>query len=138
MNGRTALIVSCSQEVAARIHQRAASQRRTVSGYVLRILMKWLELEERLVVRQQEGRRPLTLYHPVRPSGKSTTMLLRCSKEEAQRIRAGAKRRCTTISWFVIQTLALSWSADDRVFMETRKRENVTRKRKVDQSKSVL
>src|SRR5215469_5717071 len=121
MSDRTALIISCSQEVAARIHQRAASERRTVSAYVLRILMRWLDLEERLVVRQEEGGRPLTLYHPVRPSGKRTTMLLRCSKEEAQRIRTGAKRRCTTISWFVIYTLALSWSADDRVFMETRK-----------------
>jgi uncharacterized protein (DUF1778 family) len=120
MGDRTALIISCSQEQAARIHQRAAFERRTVSGYVLRILMRWLDLEDRLVVRQEEGGRPLTAYHPVRPSSKRTTMLIRCSKEEAQRIRAGAKRRYTTISWFVIQSLALSWSADDRVFIETK------------------
>ena len=96
MSDRTALTISCSQEQAAAIHQRAGRERRTVCAYVLRILMRWLELEERLV-RQQE--RPLTAYHPVSPSGKRTTMLIRCSEEEAQRIRAAAKRRCTIISW---------------------------------------
>ncbi len=111
MSDRTALIISCSREQAATIHQRAELERRTVSGYVLRILMRWLDLEERLAVRQQEAGRRLTAYHPVRPFGKRTTMLLRCSKEEAQRIRAGAKRRSTTISWFVLHTLALAWSA---------------------------
>ena len=117
MTDRTALIISCSREQAVTIHQRAASERRTVSAFVLRILMRWLDLEERLA-RQQE--RPLTAYHPVRPSGKRTTMLIRCSKDEAHRIRAGAKRRCTTISWFVLHTLALAWSAGDRMLVDFR------------------
>ena len=116
MSDRTALIISCSQEEAARIHQRAALERRTVSGYVLRILMRWLDLEERLAKQQEQ---PLTAYHAVRPSGARTTILIRCSNAEAHRIRAGAKGRCATISWFVIQTLVLSWSAADRVLKET-------------------
>jgi len=115
MSDRTALIISCSREQAAAIHQRAAFERRTVCAYVLRILMRWLDLEERLAARQE---RPLTAYHPVRPSGERTTMLIRCSKVEAHRIKAGAKRRCTTISWFVLHTLALAWSAGDRMLTE--------------------
>lgn len=115
MSDRAALIISCSRQQAATIHQRAELERRTVSGYVLRILMRWLDLEERLAVIQQEGGRLLTALQPVRPSGKRTTMLVRCSKEEAHRIRAGAKRRCTTISWFVIHALSLSWGAENRI-----------------------
>ena len=122
MAHRTALIISCSQEQAAIIHQRAELERRTLSGYVLRILMRWLDLEERLVGIQQHSGRPLSAYHPVRFPGPRTTMLLRCSKEEAERIRGGAKRRGTTISWFVLHSLALCWSAEDRVLLESRKK----------------
>ena len=121
MTGRTALIISCSQEQAAIIHHRAELERRNISGYVLRILMRWLDLEEKLVGVQQDTGRPLTAYHPVRFPGPRTTMLLRCSKEEAKRIRVGAKRRGTTISWFVLHSLALSWTAEDRVLMGSRK-----------------
>jgi hypothetical protein len=115
VSDRTALIISCSREQAATIHQQARFERRTVSAYVLRILMRWLDLEERLAARQE---RPLTAYYPVRPTGTRTTMLIRCSKAEAHRIRAGAKRRCTTISWFVLHTLALAWSAGDHMVIE--------------------
>src|SRR6266566_204914 len=55
MSDRAALIISCSRQQAATIHQRAELERRTVSGYVLRILMRWLDLEERLAVIQQEN-----------------------------------------------------------------------------------
>ena len=119
MADRTALIISCSREQAANIHLRAEAERRTVSAYVLRILMRWLDLEERLVGIQQDSGRPLTAYQPVRFPGSRTTMLIRCSKEEAHRIRIGAKRRGTTISWFVLHSLALCWSAEDRVLMES-------------------
>src|SRR5437667_12097667 len=115
MSDRAALIISCSRQQAATIHQRAELERRTVSGYVLRILMRWLDLEERLAVIQQEGDPPLTALQPVRPSGKRTTMLLRCSKEEAHRSRAGATRRCTTTSASVIHALAQSSGAAHRI-----------------------
>jgi uncharacterized protein (DUF1778 family) len=120
MSDRTALILSCTREQAATIHQRAAVERRTVSAYVLRILMRRLDLEERIVARQEGSGRSLMPYQPVRTPGKRTTMLIRCSKEEAQRIRAGAKRRCTTISWFVLHTLTLAWNAGDEVLMQFR------------------
>jgi uncharacterized protein (DUF1778 family) len=120
MRDRTALIISCTREQSATIHLRAELERRTVSGYVLRILMRWLDLEDKLSGIQQESGRPLTAYQPVRFPGPRTTMLLRCSKEEAHRIRIGAKRRGTTISWFVVHSLALSWSARDRMLTESR------------------
>ncbi|HKV25561.1 MAG TPA: hypothetical protein VJN93_13290 [Candidatus Acidoferrum sp.] len=120
MGDRTALIISCTVEQAAAIHQRAESERRTLSGYVLRIVSRWLDIEERLLISQQETGRPLSPYLRVRPAGKRTTMLIRCSKQEADRIRAGAKRRFTTISWFIVQTLNLSWSAKDRMLTEFR------------------
>lgn len=115
MSDRTALIISCSREQAATIHQRAELERRTVSAYVLRILMRWLDLEERLVGIQHDTGRRLTAYQPVRFPGPRTTMLIRCATEEAHRIRMGAKRRSTTISWFVLHSLALCWSAEDRL-----------------------
>src|SRR5215469_2477466 len=120
MTDRTALIISCSREQSAAIHLRAGLERRTVSGYVLRILMRWLDLEERLVSIQETSGRPLTAYQPVRVPGPRTTMLLRCSKQEAHRIKVGAKRRNTTISWFVLHSVALSWSAGDRMLVESR------------------
>lgn len=120
MTDRTALLISCTREQAATIHLRAGLERRTVSGYVLRILMRWLDLEERLVGIQRDTSQPLTAFQPVRFPGPRTTMLLRCSKGEAHRVRVGAKRRKTTISWFVLHSLSLSWSAEDRLPMEPR------------------
>ena len=119
MSERTALIISCSQEHAATIHRRAESERRRVNSYVLRILTRALDLEEKLSALQQAHGRRLTAYEPALFPGERTTMLLRCSKEEARRIREGAKRRGTTISWFVIYTMALSWSAEERVLLNS-------------------
>src|SRR5215831_1176355 len=117
MSDRTALIISCSREQAPTIHQRADLERRTVSGYVLHILMRWLNLEEKVAC--AKAGRPLTPFQPVQPPPSNrTTMLIRCSKEEAQRIRAGAKRRSTTISHFVLHALAVSWSAGDSILMD--------------------
>jgi len=36
-------------------------------------------------------------------------LLIRCSAEEARRIRAAAKRRDTTMSGFVLSTLRRAW-----------------------------
>lgn len=118
MSDRTALIISCSQEQAAAIHRRAEIERRTISGYVLRILMRWLDFEDKILVAQQGVGRRLTQYRAVHPAGKKTTMLLRCSKEEADRIKAAARRRSTTISWYVLYTLSLAWSAADRILLD--------------------
>jgi uncharacterized protein (DUF1778 family) len=86
--GRAALLIHCSAEEAKIIRERATQQRRTVSGYVLNVMMR--------VIR--------------RPVGPKTTMLLRCSAQESTRIRVAAKRRGATISAFVLRTLRSSWN----------------------------
>src|SRR6266566_302099 len=55
MSDRTALVISCSQEQAASIHRRAELERRPVSGYVLRILMRAVDLEEKISALQRES-----------------------------------------------------------------------------------
>lgn len=120
MGDRTALLISCSAEEAAAIRERAQVDRRTLSSYVLGILFRWMDIEERLLISQQDTGRLLSPYTHLRAPGKRTTMLIRCSKDEADRIRAGAKRRSTTISWFVVQTLNLTRSAQSRMLNESR------------------
>ena len=112
MASRTALLIRCSAEEAQAIREFAEHERRTVSGYVLNILTRALNVEERLFAslnRLQSLNR--TLYRtPLRLPGPRTAVLLRCSSAEADRIRTAAARRQTTISGFVLHTLRVSWS----------------------------
>ena len=45
---RTALLVRCTTDEAARIRTEAEKQRRTISGYVLQITLRAMEIEDRL------------------------------------------------------------------------------------------
>src|SRR5215469_17944987 len=115
MATRTALLIHCLKEEADQIRQRARLDRRTVSGYVLNIVMSAVAFEQRLYVRLN-GFRALnqTLARRIlRPMGPKTTMLLHCSTEEAKKIRLAAERRETTISGFVIDCLRRFWKASD-------------------------
>jgi hypothetical protein len=111
MGGRTALLICCSVEEAKKIRSEAAFEHRTVAGYVLNILSRALRLEERLAAqlsRFQQLNRVLARA-PVRDPGARTTMLIRCSVEEANHIRIAAKRRDTTISGFVLHCIRRNW-----------------------------
>ena len=126
MRKHTALLIHCSIEEAQRIRETAARQRRTISGYVLNIIMKAVRLDEgiaRLRALGVEEKRLVrdTKFHGLdgvssRPPGPRTTMLLSCPVEEAQRIRAAAKRREITISGVVLHALRLAWIDSDRQF----------------------
>jgi len=112
MSNRTALLIYCSQDELARVRERAALEHRTVSGYVLNILMRTIAFEESLYasLKHTSGiNRGLATQAACSP-GPRTNMLLRCSEEEAERIRSAAKRRETTISGFVRLALRRSWS----------------------------
>ena len=112
---RTAILIHCLKEEAAQIRQRARLDRRTVSGYVLNIVMSAVAFEQRLYIRLN-GFRTLNntlARHIARPTGLRTTMLLRCSTEEAKKIRIAAERRETTVSGFVVDCLRRSWKASD-------------------------
>src|SRR5215472_14746419 len=93
MSDRTALIISCSQEQAATIHRRALLEKRPVSGYVLRILMRVLDLEEHLSALQQKHDRHLSAYKPLQPPRAAERLhLLAQIKEVVQNLRGKPPR----------------------------------------------
>ena len=120
MNQRTALLLYTSQEDALKIRERAALEHRTVSGYVLNILLRTVAFEETLDA--WLGRRGTCLSSPpaICLPGPKTTMLLRCSSEQAQRIRAAARRRAVNVSAYIRQALWRSWKSQDSVVAHVR------------------
>ena len=48
MGNRAALLINCSKKEAQKIREAAGRQRRTISGYVLNILMNAIRLDEGL------------------------------------------------------------------------------------------
>jgi len=109
---RTAIIVSCAEDQADLVRRRSAAERRTISAYVLNILMRRLGLEEpmRLSLRRRSA-----WQKPSRQPGPRTTFLVRCSVEEATRIKAAAAARGWTISSFVLDALERSWLASEMI-----------------------
>jgi len=103
---RTALLISCSEEEASKIRTRAEYDFRGVSAYVLNIVLRAVELDEKLLGQFQ---RLSPLPTQIRVPGRRTAVLVRCSDEQASRIRAAATRRSTTISGFVLNCLYRNW-----------------------------
>lgn len=95
------------------MHQEAQLQRRSTSGYVLRIVMVVVEFEEKLVARFYRQSADVSVWaHPIKAAGARTTFLLRCSEDESKRIRAAAKRRDASLSGYVLRTLGRAWAAN--------------------------
>ena len=117
MGHRAALLIHCSQEEASRIHEQAKLEHRTVSGYVLNIVMRAVGFEEVLFARFKriDTLKRILFGRPLRLPGPRTALLLRCSTEESKRIRAVAKNRETTISAFVLWSLRRSWDTAEQV-----------------------
>jgi uncharacterized protein (DUF1778 family) len=105
---RAALIISCSRQEADTVREKAELERRTMSAYMLRIVMRNVLFDERLVA-THEALAPWDPHFLSPPAKPRTSMLIRCSGDEAARIRAAAKRRETTISGFVLHGLSSSW-----------------------------
>lgn len=117
MGDRTALLIYCSLEEFEKIHTIAELEHRTLSGYVLNILMRAVTFEETVHAGLNTAR--LVKHAFAKPvflsPGPKTTMLLRCSLDEAARIRAAARRRQTSISGYVRLALQRSWSITDGI-----------------------
>ena len=117
------MLINCSQKEAKRIREIAARQRRTISGYVLNIVLKAIRFDESLTHLRAVGGdeklsvRDIEFYglggFSTRPHGPRTTMLLSCSMEDAKKIRDTAKRKETTMSGLVLHALSLAWSIPD-------------------------
>src|SRR5262249_8415005 len=103
---RTALLISCCEEEATKIRTRANYDFRGVSAYVLNIVIRAVALDEKLL---GQFHKLSPLPTPSRVPGRRTAVLIRCSDEQASRIRAAAKWRSTTISNFVLNCLVRSW-----------------------------
>jgi len=114
MPDRAAILISCRKEEAEKIRELAALDHRSVSSYLLKILMPWVDFEDRLFVeltRYRQLERKVWFRRFALPKGPRTTIFLRCSREESQRIRNAAERRGTSISAFIRECLRRSWTA---------------------------
>lgn len=110
MPSRTALLIRCAEQEAAIIREQARIERRTVSNYVLNIVIRALRFEESLFANSRfHDLRRRADWHAIRAPGPRTAILVRCSAEEAARIRAGAQQRGATISGYVLRALTRSW-----------------------------
>ena len=108
MPERTSLLLNLSVQEANAIREHAKIQRRPIGNYVLNVVMYSVEFQERMFAKMTSvSELPLggqqTLVKP------RTTIHIRCSSEDARRIREAAQRRQTTISGFVLHTLNTSW-----------------------------
>jgi uncharacterized protein (DUF1778 family) len=109
---RAALLIRCSREEAAAIRNQAAAEHRSVSGCMLYVLERSASLEERFApaprlyaAAQRAASRAAQQPH------ERAALLLRCTSQQAQRIRAVAARRGMSISQFVLFSFHRHWRA---------------------------
>ena len=114
MAARAALLIHCSRDEAGAVRARAKLERRGLSGYILNIVMRAVDFEERILSKNGGLYAFGSTGTLARPPGPRTALLLRCSTEESERIRRAAKTTDSTISGFVVYSLKLSWAAEDR------------------------
>jgi uncharacterized protein (DUF1778 family) len=109
---RTALLIRCTTDEAQRIRIEAEKQRRTISGYVLNVMVRAVDLEERLFskMNRYSGLNQVLSRREVTAPGPRTAILVRCSVEEAERIRDAARRREIAINAFVLQSMLRLWN----------------------------
>ena len=110
---RTSLLIRLSHEDAARIRKEASSEHRSLSGYLLNVLERSFFIEQKLA----HGASAPMLSRQARgvlgPQCKRlrTAVHLRCTVEQAARIREYAARRQLSISDFVVFSLQRLWRA---------------------------
>jgi len=109
---RTALLIRCSTDEANRIRMEAEKERRSVCGYVLNIMTRAVDTEDRLFTKLTNYRsmNAVLSRRAMIGAGTRTAILVRCSVSEADRIRGAAKRREIPINAFVLQGLKRAWA----------------------------
>ena len=108
---RTALLIRCSTTEAEKIRTEAEKQHRTISSYVLQVMARAVELEERLYSNLTAYRlhNPILSRRGIIDATPRTAILVRCDVEQADRIREAARRRVVPINAFVLQSLKRAW-----------------------------
>jgi len=118
---RTSLLINCSKREAQEVRARAELQRRTVSGYVINIVVRRIQFAEEIpgmnpsVFRLERGKR-------AKAAAPRTTLHLYCSLEDARKIRRAARLGQVTMSGFVLHCLWHSWRIEDSLAENQRKR----------------
>lgn len=108
---RTSLLIRCSRQDAQTVHAEASAQHRSVSGYLLYVLERSIWVDEKAL----RGL-PYAIQITVPPPAEGRIAIhLRCTAEEAGRIRASAKRRLASISNFVVFSLHRHWKSVEKV-----------------------
>ena len=96
------------------MRKEAGLQRRTLSGYVINIVIRAVEFSNGLV--SSLGRSPffkLSKKKWVKGIAPRTTLHIYCATDEAKRIRAAASLTNMTISGFVLSCLRRSWETEN-------------------------
>jgi hypothetical protein len=112
---RTALLIRCNVEEADRIRIEAEKERRTISAYVLFVVSRAIQVEDKLfstLSRYSAMNQVLSRRAMIAP-GPRTAILVRCEVAEAERIRQSAQRREIAINAFVLQALRRVWSVQN-------------------------
>ena len=109
-NRRTSLLIRCSCEDAQTVHAEALAQRRSVSGYLLFVLERSMWIEDKFLAGVSY---PKQAHVPAESN--RTAIHLRCTVQEAARIRQAAKGRLLSISNFVVFSLQRNWRAVEKV-----------------------
>ena len=115
--GRTSLLIRLSPQDAVRIREGASSEYRSVSGYLLHALDRSFRIEEAVV---RDANVPLISMQAraiIGPQNKKshTAVHLRCTVEQAAKIRKYAAKRQLSISDFVIFSLRRLWNAVEKL-----------------------
>ena len=115
MKTRAPLLIRCSILDARQIRSRAEAEYRTVNGYILNIVARSLLIEEKFANMLEQHQNLARIPTHLKRTDPKTAVLVRCSPEQAARIRAAARRRGTTISGFVLHCLRRTWNVADQI-----------------------
>ena len=108
---RASIIVRCFPEQAAKIRYCAGSERRTVAAYMLSVLERNITIDEKF-----HGYKPaMEARRKISSLEKRTAIHLRCSSEEANRIRGAAAAINMSLSRFVVFVLERSWRTKEEL-----------------------
>ena len=114
---RTSLLIRLSREDAARIRREASSEYRSLNGYLLRRLERSIQIEETFGTGHLKSllakRDPEIIG--LQDKRFRTAVHLRCTVEEAAKIREYAAKRHLSISDFVVFSIQRSWRAVDQL-----------------------
>src|SRR5215469_17434852 len=114
---RTSLLIRLSHDDAARIRKQASSEHRSLSGYLLNVLERSFFIEQKVPHGASAPMLSMQARATVGPQVKKlhTAVHLRCTADEAARIREYAARRQLSIGDFVVFSLRRLWIAVARL-----------------------